>query len=162
MEINGTKLLFARVRNVKPPFCETNLSAGIDFYVPDDFNGGKPCEVASGKDVFVPSGIKVHVPRGYVLIATEETEVASSCTAIKKAFGHVKPTEMDSILKVDCRAIDEHSQGEVLLHVVNIGCVCGYITPGTKLARMLLVPVGCVPACEVTEARLWDDETSLG
>jgi dUTPase len=161
MKIDETKLLFARVRDVKPPSCETNLSTGIDFYVPDDFNDGEPCEVAPGKDMLVPSGVKVHVPRGYVLIATEETEVASSCTAIKNAFGYVKPTETDSILKVGSGIIGEHFQGEVLLHVVNIGCVCGHIAPGTKLVKMFLVPVGCMPVCEVTETRLWEDETLL-
>ncbi len=151
------KLLFARVRDVKIPFCGTRLSAGIDFYVPDDFNGGLPREVAPGEDIFVPSGIKVRVPHGYILMAVDKTGVVSSRTAAKEVFGYVKPTATESILKVGSKIVDEGFQGELFLHVINIGNILGRVVPGEKLVQMILVPVGYVPIQEVPEARLWDE-----
>lgn len=156
------KLLFARVRNVKVPDRGTSLSAGIDFYVPDDFNEGHPYAIQPNEDILVPSGIKVHIPHGYMLMAADKTGVVTSSRAIKNAFGHVKPTATDSILKVGSKIVDEDFQGEIFLHIINIGKVVGHIVPGEKLTQFILVPVSYAALQETTEDRLWSTETERG
>ena len=58
----------SKVRNVKTPTRGTEGSAGIDFYVPEDYPKDL-CRVAPGERYFIPSGIKAKVPEGYALIA---------------------------------------------------------------------------------------------
>ena len=46
-----------KLRNVKTPNRGTEASAGIDFYVPEDF---ETTILKSGESILIPSGIKVH------------------------------------------------------------------------------------------------------
>ena len=62
-----------KVRNVKTPNRGTSVSAGIDFYVPEDF---ETVTLNPGQSVLIPSGIKAQVPRGYALIAFNKSGVA--------------------------------------------------------------------------------------
>ena len=63
-----------KTRNVKTPSRGTNLSAGLDFYVPEDF---QETTIHSGESVLIPSGIRAHVPSGYALIAFNKSGVFS-------------------------------------------------------------------------------------
>lgn len=113
-------LKFVKVRNVKSPERGTPRSAGIDFFVPED-DGGM---IGPGESMNIPSGIHVKIPAGFALIAMNKSGVA-----LKKG------------LTVGACVIDEDYQGEVHLHVVNIGRNRKAIKPGEKLIQMLLVPV---------------------
>lgn len=114
MKIYKTKI-------VKTPQRGTPRSAGIDFFVPQDF---KPVCLDPGEDVNIPSGIKAKVPGGYMLIAQNKSGVA-----VKKG------------LQVGACVIDEDYQGEIHLHVRNISNEMQVIGPGEKLVQMVLVPV---------------------
>ena len=111
-----------KVRDVKTPTRGTEKSAGIDFYIPNDFPGTH--WLAPGQDINIPSGVHVKVPEGFALIAMNKSGVAT-----KKH------------LQVGACVIDEDYQGEVHLHVINVGTEVVTISPGEKLVQMLLTPV---------------------
>ena len=120
-----------RVRKVKLPTRGTPKSAGLDFYVPDDYESG--C-ISQGQSVLIPSGIRVEVPEGYALIAFNKSGIA-----VKKH------------LYVGACVIDEDYQGEVHIHLTNVGKSASYIYPGDKIAQFVLVPVLYADIEEVDE-----------
>jgi len=67
------KMKVQKLRNVKTPSRGTSASAGIDFYVPEDF---ETTTLKPGQSVLIPSGIRVQIPRGYALIAFNKSGVA--------------------------------------------------------------------------------------
>lgn len=109
---------FFKTRPVKSPLRGTPKSAGIDFFVPEDF---PQTVVEPHKDVLIPSGIKVRVPEGYALVANNKSGVA---TKKKLVFG--------------ASVIDEDYMGEVHIHLLNIGDQPTIISPGDKIVQFLL------------------------
>ena len=110
-----------KIRPVKTPQRGTPQSAGIDFYVPDNF----PKSVISpGHSLNIPSGIHAKIPEGHVLVLMDKSGVC---------------TKMDLI--VGACVVDEDYQGEIHLHVINVGKYCQWITPGQKLVQGILLPV---------------------
>ena len=110
-----------KTRNVKTPSRGTSLSAGIDFYVPEDF---EPKTIQTNESVFIPSGIKAHVPSGYALIAFNKSGIA-----VKQS------------LMVGACVVDEDYEGEIHLHLINNGKEPVTINPGQKLTQFILIPV---------------------
>lgn len=110
-----------KLRNVKTPVRGTALSAGLDFFMPDDV---LPIYLVSGADITIPSGIKVEVPKGYALIAFNKSGIAT-----KKH------------LQVGACVVDEDYQGEIIIHLRYIGKQDTTIYPGDKIIQFLLIPV---------------------
>lgn len=133
----------SKIRNVKTPVRGTSLSAGIDFFVPEDMPG--ETFLIPGMAVNIPSGIKVKVPHGYALIFMNKSGVA-----VKKD------------LQVGACVVDEDYQGEVHLHVRNIGSDIQTIKPGEKIVQALLVPVSYEGIEEVDILDLYDEKTERG
>jgi len=125
-----------KMREVKTPTRGTPGSAGIDFYVPEDYPDSL-CTIAPGERFFIPSGIKANVPDGFALIAMNKSGVS-----MKKG------------LMVGACVVDSDYQGEIHLHLINTSNKKVTISPGEKLIQFLLVPVS---HCEV-EVVKWPDE----
>jgi dUTP pyrophosphatase len=150
---------FAKIRDVKSPNRGTPQSAGIDFFIPNDWNGGEPLDLQPGGNILIPSGIKVNVPTGYALIAFNKSGVAA-----KKG------------LIVGACVIDEDYQGEVHLNVINTNHEwethrdgvyykdSGFvkIVPGEKLLQCILVPVNYANPEEVVVEELYAEESLRG
>ena len=134
----------AKIRPVKTPTRGTAGSAGIDFYVPNDYPTNL-CVVEPGERYFIPSGIKANVPEGYALIAMNKSGVA-----LKKG------------LLVGACVVDSDYQGEIHLHLVNTSTKDVVIEPGEKLTQFLLIPVNHCEVNEVSEDDLFDDVTTRG
>ncbi len=133
-----------KTRDVKTPTRGTDKSAGLDFYVPNDFPGTH--YLATSQSINIPSGIKANIPEGYALIVMNKSGVA-----LKKG------------LQVGACVVDEDYQGEIHLHVTNIGDEVAEIKPGEKLVQMLLIPVLYAEVEEVhKEEDLFDAETERG
>ena len=132
----------SRVRDVKLPTRGTAESAGIDFYVPNDFEAKL---ISPGQKAFIPSGIKADVPTGHALIAFNKSGVA-----LKKN------------LFVGACVVDEDYQGEIHLHVVNVGKESTSIGPGEKLVQLVLVPVFYDRIEEVDQEDLFSGSTERG
>ena len=136
----------AKIRDVKTPVRGTAGSAGIDFYIPDDYpQSSELCTVRPGERFFIPSGIKANVPEGYALIAMNKSGVA-----LKKG------------LLVGACVVDSDYQGEIHLHLVNVGTRDVTIEPGEKLVQFLLVPVNHCEVSVVSEESLFSMTTDRG
>ena len=70
---------FVKVRDVKTPNRGTSESAGLDFFIPNDYIG---FALEPQKDVLIPSGIHVKFPSGYVLKAYNKSGVATKLKLI--------------------------------------------------------------------------------
>lgn len=126
-----------KLRSVKTPQRGTPKSAGIDFYVPDDF---EKTELAPHQSILIPSGIKVKLPDGYALVANNKSGVATKKQLI---FG--------------AAVVDEDYQGEIHLHLINTGHVNAVISPGDKILQFLLEKQEYASVIEVnSEAELFE------
>lgn len=115
------KIGFAKVRPVRSPERGTPKSAGIDFFVPEDFQA---VMLAPQNSVLIPSGIHVKVPTGHALIFHNKSGVGSKL-------------KLDRLAEV----VDEDYTGELHLNVVNTGNTAVRIEPGMKLLQGLLIPI---------------------
>lgn len=134
----------AKIRNVKTPRRGTEGSAGIDFFVPDDYPNSLR-RVEPGERFFIPSGIKANVPTGHALIAMNKSGVA-----LKKG------------LMVGACVVDSDYQGEIHLHLINTSNKAVTIEPGEKLTQFLLIPVDHCMVEVVNQGELFDDESERG
>lgn len=133
---------FSKVKNVKSPSRGTSKSAGIDFYVPDDFG---TMHVPAHGDALIASGIRAKVPEGFALIAFDKSGVASK----RK-------------LKVGACVVDEDYQGEIHLHVFNLGSSPAKIEGGDKLVQFILIPVTYGKVEQVDDDVLFQEVTERG
>ena len=149
----------AKVRDVKTPERGTDKSAGIDFFVPDDFIEKI---LPPQRDMLIPSGIKAKIPEGYMLMGAEKSGVVTSRQAAVLAGRTPKPTAYSSIVVLGAKIVDEDYQGEIHIHLVNVGNEYVTIKPGTKIAQFILVPVSYDDIEVVPETELFSEETSRG
>jgi dUTP pyrophosphatase len=131
-----------KLRNVKTPSRGTSVSAGIDFYVPEDF---ETVVLKPGQSVLIPSGIKAQVPRGYALIAFNKSGVATK-----------------QGLQVGACVVDEDYEGEIHLHMVNISDKDQTVATGQKLVQFVLIPVCYFDVEEVEELANRNTERGSG
>lgn len=149
---------FAKVRDVRTPERGTPKSAGIDFFVPNDMD---PIVLAPGQDTLIPSGIKAKIPEGYMLMGADKSGIAASATAQARVGIKPKINSLSSLI-IGAKIVDEDYQGEIHIHVINVGRQSVTITPGMKLAQFILVPVSYDGLEEVFEENLFDRETARG
>jgi dUTP pyrophosphatase len=129
----------ARIREVKLPTRGTELSAGIDFYVPKfdekfliDFKEKNDeimiatdmIKLFKGERVLIPSGIKAEIPKGYALIGYNKSGVSTRLG-----------------LDILASVVDEDYQGEIHISLVNTSKQMIYIEPGQKIIQYILLPV---------------------
>ena len=149
----------AKIRDVKTPERGTEKSAGIDFFVPNYF---EPFTIRPGRDLLIPSGIKVAVPEGFMLMAAEKSGVVTSRNAAITAGRTPKPTAYDSIIILGAKIVDEDYQGEIHIHLVNVGDDAITVKPGTKIAQFILVPVSYENVEVVPENQLFSEVSDRG
>lgn len=115
------ELEIVKVRNVKTPTRGTGLSAGLDFYIPEEFEAK---QIWPGESISIPSGIRARIPRGCALIMFNKSGIAAKHQ-----------------LQVGACVVDEDYQGEIHLHVMNVGKKIVILKPGMKLVQGLVMPV---------------------
>lgn len=133
---------YSKIRDVKSPSRGTDFSAGIDFYVPNDF---LTTDILPNGSLLIPSGIKVNIPHGYCLLGIDKSGVAT-----KKG------------LILGAKLIDEDYQGEVHLHIINVSQQIQRISAGDKIAQFVLLPVSYENFVEVPFQDLYSTLTSRG
>lgn len=140
----------ALVRDVKSPVRGTKKSAGIDFFIPNDF---AVSVINPGEDILIPSGVKAEIPEGYMLMAAEKSGVVTSKQACLKAGREPKALAFTSVAVLGAKIVDEDYQGEIHIHIVNVGNESVTLYPGTKIAQFILVPVKYedIEVCEEDE-----------
>ena len=112
---------YTKTKDVKSPVRANPTDAGIDFYIPNDF---EETTLLPNEDILIDSGIKVVVPKGYALIFKEKSGVA---TKRKLTIG-------------DC-VVDADYRGNVHFHLFNNGKESQTISAGDKIVQGLLIPV---------------------
>ena len=151
-------LRFAKVRNVRSPERGTPGSAGIDFFIPEDFPN---TALYPNRDVLIPSGIKAQIPEGYMLMGADKSGIASSREAKNRAgMDHSKGTPTSLI--IGAKIVDEDYQGEIHIHIINVGQHPVILKPGMKIAQFILIPVLYAELTEVFECSLFDKDTERG
>jgi len=128
---------FLKIRDVKDPSRGTSKSAGIDLFIPNDFEYRT---LSPGESLLIPAGLKANIPENYAFIAFNKSGVAT-----KKH------------LAVGACVIDEDYQGEIHIHVYNYGSEPVTVNAGEKIIQCVLVPV-LYEDVEIvqTEEDLWD------
>jgi dUTP pyrophosphatase len=119
-----------KVRDVKTPNRGTPQSAGLDFYIPNDY---PKTVLLPNQSVLIPSGIKANVPAGFALIAFNKSGIA-----VKKQ------------LLVGACVIDEDYMGEIHIDLKNVGTDTVELNPGDKVIQILCVPIEYVEVEEVS------------
>jgi len=112
---------FLKIKDVKTPTRGTGKSAGIDLYIP---NLWPKVIIEPQNSVMIPSGLKINVPENHVLIAMNKSGIAT-----KKN------------LQVGACVIDEDYQGEIHIHLTNVGDEDSMIEGGDKIIQCLLMPI---------------------
>jgi dUTP pyrophosphatase len=128
-------LNFERIRDVKCPVKANPADAGIDFFIPDDFE--ETCLLPHNR-ALIPSGIKVNVPRGHVLVAFNKSGVSSK-------------TGLTALACV----VDSGYQGEVHISLVNSSEIPVMLKPGMKIIQFILLPIPEVKPNEVLSGTLF-------
>lgn len=149
---------FSKVRDVKSPERGTDKAAGIDFFIPNDFNARL---LQPNTDCLIPSGIKMEIPEGYMLMAADKSGVVTSKHACER-IGLICKHNTESSLIVGAKIVDEDYHGEIHIHVINIGEESRELYPGMKIAQFILVPVSYASLEEVPEAELFRTQTARG
>lgn len=140
------KFRYAKIRNVKSPQRGTLKSAGIDFFIPEDWNDGKPIVVGPCEDILIPSGLKVQFPANHALIAFNKSGIATKQKLI-----------------VGACVVDEDYQGEMHIHLINTSKQMSVlIHPGMKVAQFLLVPINYAELEECALDDLYAETTKRG
>ena len=150
---------FAKVRDVKTPVRSTPGSAGIDFFIPNDF---PKFYLTPGTDILIPSGIKMEIPEGYALLGVDKSGIATSYRAKERAGLTTNPPRKplySSSLLIGAKLIDQDYQGEIHIHIINVGTGTEQLLPGMKIAQFVLIPVNYAGLEEVAEDRLFTEKT---
>lgn len=150
---------FSKVRDVKSPVRGTGKAAGIDFFVP---NFKKELILHPMQDLLIPSGIKMEIPEGYMLMGADKSGVVTSKYACIGANRDPKPGAFTSVIMLGAKIIDEDYQGEIHIHLVNVGNDTVAIKPGMKIAQFILVPVSYEELEEVPEKELFSRSSERG
>lgn len=140
--MNKDTLKIAKVKPVKTPVRANENDVGIDFFVPDDF---RERNVMPAGDILIPAGIHVRVPDGMALVFFNKSGVATK----KK-------------LAVGACVVDSAYQGEVHLHLHNIGQTAVKIQPGDKIVQGLLIPISLMNTEVVDLADLYTETSTRG
>ena len=138
IKIVDTSMRFLKVRDVKSPERGTQYSAGIDFFVPNDF---MTRTLTPGEDILIPSGIKVGLPPCTMLMGADKSGIASSKKAKRRVGMKAKDDLPESTIIIGAKIIDEDYPGEVHIHLINVGQNNVIIKPGQKVAQFIIVPV---------------------
>ena len=124
-------LSFIKTKDVKSPVRGHASDAGIDFFIPEDF---ETTILLPGEDILIDSGIKVIVPRDFALIIKEKSGVA-----VKKK------------LTLGASVIDSDYRGVVHFHLFNNGTTSQTISAGEKIVQGIVFPISLCEPKEITE-----------
>jgi dUTP pyrophosphatase len=145
LEARMEKLSYYKVRDVKDLMRAHPGDAGIDFFIPFDFNGGEPFALLPQQRVLIPAGVKVDVPFGHALVMFNKSGVGARL----------------GLSALAC-VIDHGYQGEVHISVVNTGSMSVTLKGGMKIIQALLLPVSGAMPTLVEEGSLYEGGSSRG
>ena len=122
---------YTKVREVKSPDRGTPESAGIDFYLPEEYD---KLFIAANSSVKLKSGIKMILPIGYCMLMVNKSSLG--------ARG----------LIVGAQLVDEDYRGEVHINLINTNKHEGMVfSGGDKMVQGILLPYPNSNPLEINE-----------
>ena len=130
---------FSKARqNARSPLRANPSDAGLDvFYSPDDNEIAGKWLVPGASGLF-STGLKFGIPHGYMLEVKNRSSMAAKRSLV-----------------VGACVIDSGYSGEVFVNLHNIGREPQFITPGDKIAQLVMTPVVLFGAQESTSDELY-------
>ena len=137
-------LEYKKREGAKAPSRANPSDAGLDvFYYPKDPNvsvaGIKP-----GENMLLPTGLSFGVPHGYMLQVCNRSSMGAKRSLV-----------------VGAHIVDSGYEGEVFIDLHNIGTETQHVTPGDKIAQLVLVPVVHFRPFELNDTDLYRDNISM-
>jgi dUTP pyrophosphatase len=126
-------LPFVKVKPVKSPERGTPVAAGIDFFVPKNF---ETTTIAPQESILIASGIHARIPKGKALVFMNKGGIAAKHN-----------------LDVGACVIDEDFTGEIFINLINVGKNAQTIKPDMKIVQGLLLDVDYSMPFEIGEVR---------
>lgn len=124
---------------VQLPQRQTDGSAGFDLHAAIE----EPSTVLPGETLVVPTGLAMEIPQDYAgMIFTRSGLGVKHGMVVKNGVG----------------VIDSDYRGELRVALYNCDKEPYTVTPGERVAQLVLLPVGILPVTEVHEL----DETARG
>ena len=132
-------LEYYRVRPTAHPPTRANPSdAGLDVYFNPE-NATQKINIEPGQSAVLPTGLKFGIPHGYMLEVKNRSSMAA-----KRG------------LVVGACVIDSGYDGEVFINLHNVGTEPQVLSPQTKIAQVVMVPVVHFRAVETSHDNLYD------
>ena len=135
-------LKFTKTKDVKSPVRGHETDAGIDFFIPEDF---EETTLEPNEDILIDSGIKVIVPRGFALIFKEKSGVATK----RK-------------LTIGAAVVDSDYRGVVHFHLFNNGTIPQVLKAGDKIVQGIVFPISLCNVKEITDEEYSGNVTERG
>lgn len=139
------QLRYSKVRDVKDPFRAHPEDAGIDFFIPNDWNNNNPYQLYPSERIKIPSGILVDVPKNHALIAFNKSGISIN-------YG------LDKLAEV----VDSGYMGEIHFVIVNTSGKIVWIEAGMKILQFILMPIVSCNLEQVDQKDLFMDDSSRG
>jgi dUTP pyrophosphatase len=122
--------------NVFSPFRANPSDAGLDIcYSPEV---AKNIEIPPNGSAVIPTGLKFGIPHGYMLEVKNRSGMAAKRS-----------------LLVGACVVDSGYNGEVFINLHNVGFSYQTISPGDRIAQVVLIPVVHFRAIETAEDNLY-------
>lgn len=135
-------LKYSKIKDVYNPHQAYSNPAGIDVYVPNTF---LPVTIKPNENLLIPSGLKLNIPEGYYVEIKNRSSIAAKLSLI-----------------VGACIVDNDYQGEVFIDIHNIGLSNKLISPGDKIAQMVLHKKYEFKIEQVDETELYNVITDRG
>jgi len=128
--VNRPSIKFAKMGNtdVQSPVRETKYSAGIDFFIPDDWNDGVQYTIRPQEKIVIPMKICIDM-------------IGSGLENYMLKFENKSGIAVKKGLVVGACVIDADYQGELMVHVYNASNEPTAIFPGGKIIQGIITEV---------------------
>jgi len=133
---------YTKTRDVKSPTGRRVADAGMDLYIPNDWNHGMTMRLFVGQQVNIPTGIKVNIPEGYMVKIDNKSGVAIKKGLVVGAtiIDHAYRGEMHCNMQKASVGTEDNTTNQPYCELV----------PGEKIAQAVLIKVSDVNWDEIS------------
>ncbi len=137
-------MIYTKIRDVKDPTGNRLEDAGIDFFIPNDWNDGKAYILRKGEQVNIPSGIKTKLKSNQYLqmmnksgVALKKGLVFGACVIDAGYRGEIHL----NMFKVVKGTEDVRVRRKGLLGLLGFKEYATILTPGEKIIQGIIINI---------------------
>jgi len=141
---------YTKTRDVKTPTGRRGADAGMDLYIPNDWNDGKTMKLYVGQQVNIPTGIKVEIPEGYMVKIDNK-----SGTSVKKGLvigatiidasyrGEMHCNMQKASIGTEDKLCEERPEisSSTNMRIYKRDWSYTELVPGEKIAQAIIIPI---------------------